>query len=212
MIVAFTEKSPESSSSLVGDSSPALWELADNCARLWNEINFERRQVYIHYKKFRWYPKHLYRKYALTIGSATAQQIINKNNEAWRSFFKLKKLERLGELPEHITKVSMPRYWKWNGKRELRIIIRNDWYRINDKYLYLPGRLRLRYKGKLKWYGKRGRLEIIYDYVDKVWRSFITVKIEELPKRGGNRLLYIDLGVRCLATIWRWGMEKISSL
>jgi len=38
-------------------------------------------------------PKHLYEKYAPLIGSATAQQIINKNNEAWRSFLALKRLE-----------------------------------------------------------------------------------------------------------------------
>ncbi|MCD6369793.1 MAG: hypothetical protein J7L38_08400 [Thermoproteales archaeon] len=32
------------------EDNPALWELADNCARLYNELNFERRQAYIHYK------------------------------------------------------------------------------------------------------------------------------------------------------------------
>ena len=35
------------------EDDPALRELADNCVRLWNEVNFERRQAYIHYKKFR---------------------------------------------------------------------------------------------------------------------------------------------------------------
>ena len=64
------------------EGCPALKELANNCSRLWNEINYERRQAYIHYRRFLWYPKHLYRKYAPIIGSATAQQIINKNNEA----------------------------------------------------------------------------------------------------------------------------------
>ena len=39
----------------------------------------------------------------------------------------------------------MPGYWKRNEKRELRIIIRNDCYRIDDEYLYLPKRLKLRY-------------------------------------------------------------------
>jgi hypothetical protein len=29
----------------------------------------------------------------------------------------------------------MPRYWKKNGRRELRIIVRNDCYKIDDKYL-----------------------------------------------------------------------------
>ena len=172
---------------------PALWRLADNCARLWNEVNFERRQAYIRYRKFSWYPKDLYRRYAPSVGSATAQQIINKNNEAWRSFFKLKGLEVEGRLPEHITRVSMPRYWKRNGRRELRVVIRNDCYRIDKEHLYLPKGLKLRYKGDLEWRGKQGRLEIVYDDVDDVWRGFMSVEVKEPPKKGGSRSLYIDL-------------------
>lgn len=107
----------------------------DNCVRLYNEVNFERRQAYIYFRKFEWYPKHLYKKYAQLIGSATAQQIINKNNEAWKSFLALKRLEAEGKLSEHIARVSMPRYWKKNGRRELRIIVRSDCYKIDDKYL-----------------------------------------------------------------------------
>ncbi|MGC8911952.1 MAG: hypothetical protein ACP5K8_07745 [Nitrososphaeria archaeon] len=54
----------------------------------------------------------------------------------------------------------------------------------------------------MKWAGKQGRLEIAYDEVDGVWRGFMSVKVEKPPKRGGNRLLYIDLGIINLATIW----------
>ena len=190
------------------EDHPLLWELADNCARLWNELNFERRQAYINYKKFEWYPKHLYRKYASLIGSATAQQIIKKNNEAWRSFLKLKRLEKEGRLPPHIKRVSMPGYWKRNGRRELRVIIRNDCYKIDDEYLYLPKGLKLRYKGKLKWHGKQGRLEIIYDDIDKVWRGFTAVKVEKPPLRGGNKPLYIDLGIVNLVTIWNERLKQ----
>jgi len=143
------------------EDNPILRRLADNCARLWNELNFERKQAYIHYKKFSWYPKHLYKKYAPIIGSATTQQIIRKNNETWKSFFRLKRLEGLGRLPPHIKKVSMPRYWKRIGRRELRVVIRNDCYRMDDKYLYFPKGLKLRYWGKPKWHGKQGRLEVI---------------------------------------------------
>ena len=63
----------------------ALWELADSCAGLY---------------------KHLYEKYAPLIGSATAQQVMNKNNEAWKSFLALKKLEDDGRLPEHVRAVN----------------------------------------------------------------------------------------------------------
>jgi hypothetical protein len=37
---------------------------------------------------------------------------------------------------------------------------------------------------------------------NEVGRSFMTVKVERPPKRGGDKPLYINLGVRCLATIW----------
>jgi len=197
----------ERTNMFIVEGCPALWELADKCARLYNEVNFERRQGYIRYKRFGWYPKHLYEKYAPFIGSATAQQIINKNNEAWRSFLALKRLEAEGKL-KHITRISMPRYWKKNGRRELRIIIRNDCYRIDDEYMYLPKGLKLKYKGELKWNGKQRRLEIIYDEADDVWRGFMTVKLEELPIRGGIKPLYIDLGVVNLATVWFDGLKQ----
>ncbi len=102
----------ERSNTFIVKNDPRLRILAENCSRLWNEVNFERRQAYIRYRRFEWYPKHLYEKYAPITGSATAQQIINKNNEAWRSFLALKRLEAKGKLPLHITKVSIPRYWK----------------------------------------------------------------------------------------------------
>jgi putative transposase len=198
----------ERANTFIVEGCPALWELADNCAKLYNEVNFERRQSYIRYKRFDWYPRQLYEKYAPLIGSATAQQIINKNNEAWRSFLVLKRLEAEGRLPKHITRISMPRYWKRNGKRELRVIVRNDCYSIDDEHLYLPKWLKLKYKGELKWKGKPGRLEIVYDEVDEVWRGFMTVKVEGPPPKEGNKPLYIDLGAVNLATIWFEGLKQ----
>ena len=70
-----------------------------------------------------------------------------------------------------------------------RVIIRNDCYRIENNHLRLPKDLRLKYKGRLKWHGKQGRLEIIYDELDEVWRGFMTVEVERPPKRGGNKSL-----------------------
>jgi putative transposase len=96
----------ERTDTFVVEDAPALRELGDSCARLYNEVNYERRQAYTRYKRFEWYPKHLYEKYAPLVGSATAQQIINKNNDAWRSFLALKKLEAEGRLPPHITRYA----------------------------------------------------------------------------------------------------------
>ena len=75
------EKEVRRTNTFIVEDNLALWELADNCARLWNELNFERRQAYIHYKKFSWYPRYLYRRYAPLVGSATAQQIIKPLTE-----------------------------------------------------------------------------------------------------------------------------------
>ena len=45
----------------------------------------------------------------------------------------------------------------------------------------------MRINGELKWKGKQGRLEIIYDDVDRVWKDFIAVEVEKPPKRGGSK-------------------------
>jgi putative transposase len=79
------------------------------------------------------------------------------------SFLALKRLEAEGKLPKHITKISMPRYWKKKGERELRIIVRSDCYRIDYEYIYLPKGLK--YRGMLKWRERQERLEIAYDEV-----------------------------------------------
>ena len=42
----------ERTNTFIIEGNQALYELADNCSKLWNEINFERRQAYINYKKF----------------------------------------------------------------------------------------------------------------------------------------------------------------
>jgi putative transposase len=128
------------------------------------------------------------------------------------------KLTEPCRLPKHITRVSMPRYWKYKGKRELRIIVRNDCYKVIDGYLYLPNGIKLRYKGNIKWKGKQGRLEIFYDRIDKVWRGFMGVNVnvidssprvrESQSDSNETKRLYIDLGVRCLATVWYEGLKQ----
>ncbi len=54
----------ERTNTFIVEDNPILQMLADNSAKLWNELNYERRQAYINYKKFEWYPKHIYEKYA----------------------------------------------------------------------------------------------------------------------------------------------------
>jgi len=54
-----------------------LEELAVNCAKLWNEVNYLHRQQYENYLKLDWNPQ-VYKKYVPRVGSATAQQVVRK--------------------------------------------------------------------------------------------------------------------------------------
>ncbi|MEM1797323.1 MAG: transposase, partial [Zestosphaera sp.] len=70
-------------------------------AKLWNEVNYTRRRMFFEEKRVDLEAtyKEFYERYKVLIGSATAQQALNKNDEAWRSFFSLLKAKKEGKLP-----------------------------------------------------------------------------------------------------------------
>jgi len=61
--------------------------------------------------------KEFYEKYKTLIGSATAQQVLNKNDEAWRSFLSLLKLKK-GEEATTIHKQNQPTRLPEEGGQE----------------------------------------------------------------------------------------------
>jgi putative transposase len=87
-----------------------LRKLADATAKLWKETNYERRQQFFQQKKVdlndAWYK--YYEKYKKVLG-VNAQAVLQKNNEAWSSFFSL--LKQRKDLP-FANHVSPPGYWK----------------------------------------------------------------------------------------------------
>jgi len=185
-----------------------LRERATNCAKLWNEVTYRRRQAYIDYQPIDWHCKGLYHKYAPLIDSATTQQIIRKGNESWRSFFALKQLEREGKLPPNIERVCMPGFWKRDGKYRLMMILRNDCYTVKDGVMRLPKKLEISIQGKPRWVGKQGKAEVIYDEVDGKWRVFQAVKVKPLFKPKGSKTCHIDPGIINLFTIWLEGWKQ----
>jgi len=64
----------------------ALYSLS---SKLWNEVNYVWRRMIFKEKKvdLRKTYREFYERYKRLIGSATAQQVLNKNNKAWRAFF-----------------------------------------------------------------------------------------------------------------------------
>jgi len=100
-------------------SEESLKLLCSLSSKLWNEVNYARRRAFFEKRgvDLKATYKEYYEKYKTLIGSATAQQILNKNNEAWRSFFKMLKLKKESKLPPFITKIS--RSWVYISCKHL---------------------------------------------------------------------------------------------
>ena len=195
----------------------ALLNLCEMSAVLWNKLNYIRRQSFFE-GRFEWEEglAELYNEFKPIIGAATAQQIIRKNNEAWRSFFTLLKLKGEGSLPPHIHNISPPRYWKdrKSGRRKLMTVIRNDLYRIEEegkkKLLILPRGLRVSVTGSIRWRGKQGRLEIYYDDLTGRWHAHQNVEVDQ-PRHTispTSTKAFVDLGVMNIITAWIEGERQ----
>jgi putative transposase len=212
-----------------GAQERKLRRLADTCARLYNELNYERRQQFFSGKgvDFKGTWDKYYEKYKGVLGPANTQAVMQKNNEDWNSFFSLLNLMKEGKLPPHITHVSPPGYWKdeETGRRKLIIVVRQDRYEVDVErrvIILKDFNLEIKFAGRLRWFGKQGRLEIIYDESKGAWYAHIPVEVGvEETKTGkkakyivrgerrtiqvatprGNRVAAIDLGINNLASV-----------
>jgi len=164
-----------------------LRELLNASASLWNELNYERRQNFFDGDSV-WNTNDYRKQYVGVLGSATAQQVIRKNSEAWRSFLAAR---------EKGEDTAPPGYWgNENDGRELRTYIRNDLYTLKtgkrsrleipvgqdlkDEYgLGYHDRLRLEVSGVPKWDGEQGRLELYHDKVDDTFRAIQPVTVPD---------------------------------
>jgi len=103
-----------------------LFDIGLACDRLWNELNYEKRQAFFNRElspgKRDEIDKRYYHKYKGVLG-VNAGQVINKNDEAWNAFFELLKLRKQGKLPPFMKKLSPPGYWKDRETSEKRIHI-----------------------------------------------------------------------------------------
>ena len=205
-----------------------LRKLADAAARLWNELNYERRQQFFRNEgvdlKGTWHK--YYEKYKGVLG-VNAQAVLQKSNEAWNAFFSLLRLKKEGKLPPFMRRVNPPGYWKdrATGRRRLILVVRQDRYVVDEQshvIILKDFRMEVRFVGRLRWLGKQGRLEIHYDHAKNAWYAHIPVEVGvEETKTGkrskhivkgerrfiqiatpkGNRATSIDLGINNLASV-----------
>jgi len=193
-----------------------LRKLADTSARLFNEVNYERRQQFFqqHQVDFKSTWDKYYEKYKGILGVNT-QAILQKNNEAWSSFFSLLNLKKKGKLPPHMNHVSPPRYWKKEKKRKLLLVIRQDRYEVdekNHKLILKDFNLEIEFAGRLRWYGKQGRLEIRYDDVENAWYASIPVEVGVEETKTGKKSRYIVRGERKTIQIGSPKGNKVASI
>jgi putative transposase len=170
-----------------------LFNIGLTSVRLWNELNYEKRQLFFRDsltpEKREEINRKYYHKYKKVLG-VNAGQVINKNEETWDSFFELLKLKRQGRLPPHIRKISPPGYWKdrVTGKKKIYMLIRNDRYYLETvdegegRLVLKDFKLSIRYVGRIKWEGKQGRLEIIYEAGR--WFAYIPIEVGVDPSKS----------------------------
>jgi putative transposase len=190
-----------------GAQERRLRRLADACARLWNELNYERRQQFFNHQHvdFKGTWSKYYEKYKKIL-SVNAQAVLQKSNEAWNSFFSLLKLRREGKLPSFMNHVSPPGYWKdeATGRRRLILLVRQDRYEVdeqNHKLILKDFDLEVKFTGGLRWFGKQGRLEIHYDEARNAWYACIPVEVGVEEAKTGRRSKFIVRGERRLIQI-----------
>ncbi|GAA0283784.1 hypothetical protein GCM10009000_118470 [Halobacterium noricense] len=177
-----------------------LRDLLDASAALWNEVNYQRLMRYNDEADFDGDvfdadTGRLEGKYKGVLGASTAQQVIRKNSEAWRGFFKLKD-QYHDESNTSVTEHPKPPGFRGNEKdgRQLKTVIRNDAYtlewgersrieilvgsELKDRYDH-TGRLRLEIAGNPNWpdYEKQGRLDLWYDETESTFRASQPVTI-----------------------------------
>jgi putative transposase len=177
-----------------GSQERKLRRLADATAKLWNELNYTRLMQYRALGKvdFKGTGHELYHKYKSALG-VNAGQVVNLNNQAWNSFFKLLKLHRQDRLPKFMGKPSPPGFWrdKVLGKRRLIILVRNDRYYLEqvnggEGYLVLKDwNLRIKYAGRVKWSGRQGTLVIKYE--DGRWFAYVPITVGEKPAKSNPK-------------------------
>ncbi|MGB9024101.1 MAG: transposase [Candidatus Bathyarchaeia archaeon] len=196
-----------------------LRSLAEASARLWNLANYERRQTLFKGQRAFTYAqqcKHFKDTSAFKqLGTCKAQALLMKLREAWGSYYALKHLERLSQLPSHIRCVRPPRYMKDRQTRRLvaeSIYVRNDGYKQQEDVLTLSKGLRVPFKAGDLWVGKQGRLELHYDRLRGKWYGHIPVRVK-WPRKGKphqptRKRASIDLGICNLTTCVVEGGDK----
>jgi putative transposase len=209
---------------LSDDGEQLLRDLLNASAALWNEVNYQRLMRYNDEDGFEdedvWDADtgQLEGRYKGVLGTSTAQQVIRKNSEAWRAFFRTKDKYHDPENTSVTEHPEPPGFWgnKDDG-RKLHTVIRNTSYTVawddrsrleilvgselKDRYDH-TGRLRLEIAGEPSWaeYENQGRLDLWYDETDCTFRASqpVTVSDDARDTPLADETAALDIGANNL--------------
>jgi putative transposase len=209
---------------LSDDGEDVLRTLLDASAALWNEVNYQRLMRYNDEDGFEgdvWDADtgSLEGKYKGVLGASTAQQVIGKNSEAWRAFFRLQD-QYHDESNTSVTEHPDPPGFRGNEDegRDLKTVIRNDAYSIEwgdrsrleivvgdelrDEHNNPKSRLRLEVVGDPNWpdYEDQGRLDLWYDETERTFRASqpVTVADDARATPLADETAALDIGANNL--------------
>jgi len=96
-------------------------------------------------------------------------------------------------------RVSPPGYWKDSVAKQRRLIllVRQDRYVVDEQnHKLILFDLEVKFAGRLRWFGKQGRLEIHYDDARNAWYVCIPVEVGVEEAKTGRRSKFIVRGER----------------
>ena len=207
-----------------------LRELQIRSAKLWNRANYLIRQEYFKSGKILSYSQvyNLVKNFPEynALPTDISQAILKKLSESWASFKQLNKLKEKGKLPEHIKKVSPPKYFK---NRKLNQTLPMSIIPVLSSRSYSLGDFSFSFtipKDFKETYGIRKRLEILATYkipyksyklkkaeiLNRNGKWYVNISIE-IPKKEikeTEKVNYasIDLGIRNLITLAIYDKER----
>ncbi len=193
-----------------------LSRVLDASACLWNELTYERRQrLFGELDGSVWDAPRVHDRYKGVLGSAAAKEMKRKNDEAWRSFFAAKEAGEPAGPPGYWGNEEDGRDLRWYGRCDQYTLELGDRSRLEipvgkelkDEFgLDHTERLRLEVRGRPKWGGKPGRLELYYDELDDRFRAIqpVTVDSSRQDSPLADETAALDIGanniVACTTT------------
>jgi putative transposase len=114
-------------------------------------------------------------------------------------------------------RVSSPGYWKDSVAKQRRLIllVRRDRYVVDEQrrvIILKDFKMAIRFVGRLRWFGRQGRLGMHYDDARNAWYACIPVEVGVEEAKTGRRSRHIVKGERRVIQIATPKGSRVASI